>query len=129
MYSSEKKQTYNVVMIEMENRLEKLENIGVMLVKAMMYNHFDCLKVCKPVNLVNIGVMLENIEEMLVNTLVRLVNKSVMHCFHHDHLENRLAMLDLDIYFLIKKKIWFFKENLLYVGDVGPYLRREIELR
>jgi hypothetical protein len=105
MYSSEKKQTYNVVMIEMENRLEKLENIGVMLVKAMMYNHFDCLKVCKPVNLVNIGVMLENIEEMLVNTLVRLVNKSVMHCFHHDHLENRLAMLDLDIYFLIKKKI------------------------
>jgi hypothetical protein len=55
--------------------LEKLENIGVMLVKEMMYNHFDCLKACKPVNLVNIVVMLVNIEEMLVNTLVKLVNK------------------------------------------------------
>jgi len=40
----------NVVMIEMESMLEKLENIVVRLVKEMMYNHFDCLKVCKLVN-------------------------------------------------------------------------------
>ncbi len=65
VFTSKKiKQTYNVVMIEMANKLVKLENIEVMLVKVMMYNHFDCLKACKPVNLVNIAVMLENIEEM-----------------------------------------------------------------
>jgi hypothetical protein len=91
-----------VVMIEMENMLVMLENIEVKLVIEMMYNHFDCLKVYKPVNLVNIVVMLENIEEMLVNMLVTLENRLVMHYFHHDHLENMLVMLDLNIHLLIK---------------------------
>jgi hypothetical protein len=91
-------------MIEMENMLVMLENIVVKLVKEMMYNHFDCLKVYKPVNLVNIVVMLENIEEMLVNMLVMLENRLVMHYFRHDHLENMLVMLDcmlemLDLFF------------------------------
>jgi len=85
---------YNVAMIEMENMLVTLVNIVVKLVKGMMYNHFDCLMVYKPVNLVNIVVMLENIEEMLVNKLVTLENRLVMHYFHHDHLENMLEMLD-----------------------------------
>jgi hypothetical protein len=53
------------------------------------------LMVYKPVNLVNIVVMLENIEVMLVSMLVKLVNTLVMHYFHHDHLENKLVMLDL----------------------------------
>jgi len=85
---------YSVVMIEMVNRLVMLENIEVKLVKEMMYNHFDCLKVYKPVNLVNIVVMLESIEEMLVNKLVTLENKLAMHCFHRDHLENKLVTWD-----------------------------------
>jgi hypothetical protein len=83
---------YNVVMIVMDY-------IEVMLVKGMMYNQIDCLMVYKPVNLVNIVVMLENIEVMLVNMLVTLVNRLVMHYFHHDHLENMLVMLDLKIDF------------------------------
>jgi hypothetical protein len=82
-------------MIERENNLVMLENIGEMLEKEMMYNHFDYPKVYKPENLENIGGMLENIEEMLGNKLVMLENKLVMHYFHHDHLENRLEMLDL----------------------------------
>jgi hypothetical protein len=49
-------------MIEKENSLVMLENIGEMLEKEMMYNHFDYQKVYKPENLENIGGMLENIE-------------------------------------------------------------------
>jgi len=85
---------YNVVMIEMVNMLEMLDCIEVMLEKGMMYNQIDHLMVYKLVNLVNIVVMLENIAVMLVNMLVMLVNRLVMHYFHHDHLENKLVMLD-----------------------------------
>lgn len=106
-------------MIEMVNMLEMLENIEEMLVKAMTYNHFDCLMVYKPVNWGNIGVMLENIEERLVNMLVTLENMLEMHCFHHDHWENMLAMLDLFNKFL--SKYFLIHKYSLYVGDVGPF--------
>jgi hypothetical protein len=81
-------------MIEKENMLEMLDCIGVMLEKGMRYSQFDYLMVYKPVNLVKIVVMWENIEVMVVNKLVKLVNRLVMHYFHHDHLENMLEMLD-----------------------------------
>ncbi len=98
-------------MIEMENMLVMLVNIVVKLVKEMMYNQFDCLMVYKLVNL-------ENIEEMLVNMLVMLENTLVMHYFHHDHLENMLVMLDLNIHFLfyqiilLLNKIYYMLEML-----------------
>ena len=108
-------------MIAMVNRLAMLVNIEVKLAKEMTCNHFDYLTVYKPVNLENIEVMWENIEEMLVNTLVMLENKWVTHCFHHDHLENMLVMLDLSRRFSFNDFL-IRKENLLYVGDVGPFL-------
>lgn len=101
-------------MIEMENTLEMLENIEEMLVIEMTCNHFDCLMVYKPVNWENIGVKWENIEVMLENRLVRWENTLEMHCFHHDHWENRWAMLGctwemLDLFEL--KKIEIEKTN------------------
>ena len=38
----------------------EMGNIVTILVKGIMYNHFDCLKVYKSMNLLNIVVMLVN---------------------------------------------------------------------
>ena len=110
-------------MIVMVNMLEMLENIEEMLVKEMTYNHFDCLMVYKPVNWENIVVRLENIEERLVNMLVTLENMLVMHCFHHDHWENMLVMLDL--FKSLLSKDFLIQKYSLYVGDVGPFFNEK----
>jgi len=69
------------VMIEMENIRVMSDYIVVMWVRATMTNNpIDCLMVCRVVKSVSIEVTLEN--------------KSVMHCFHHDHSVSMLVMWD-----------------------------------